>query len=63
MSHNLALLERLFHLLQVGQVTDIGANPLGCRAKSADSISNTEIDLDKVSRYIRDTSGKLTFLV
>ncbi len=45
----MALLERLLHLLQVGQVTDIGADPLGGCAESADGVGNPEINLHIIS--------------
>lgn len=48
-SYDLALLKRLLHLLQVGQVTDIGANPLGGRTEGANSIGNAEVNLYGVS--------------
>jgi len=48
-SHNLALFKRLLHLLQVGQVADIGANALSSRAEGADGIGNPEINLQIVS--------------
>ena len=46
-SYNLALLERFLHLLQVGQVTDVGANTLGGRTEGANSIGNSEVNLDR----------------
>ena len=50
LSHNLALLKRLFHLLEIRKVTDIGANPLCGRAECADSIGNSKVNLHGVSR-------------
>ena len=42
---NLALLERLLHLLEVGQVADVAANALGRGAEGADSVGHAQVDL------------------
>lgn len=50
-THDLALLKGLLHLLQVGQVADIRADPLRRRTERADSIGNPEVDLHSVRKW------------